>query len=83
MNKAKLSYIYAGLTILFWGTSATAFKLTLNHLTYVQLLAWASLFSTLILFIILLISGKIKLLKEITQKQVFTSVLLGFFKPIA
>lgn len=83
MNTNRLSYIYAGFTILFWGTAATAFKLTLNHFSYVQLLAWASLFSTLILFTILLFSKKYHLLKELSRKQVFTSVFLGFFNPFA
>lgn len=81
MDTTKKSYLFAGLTILFWGTAATAFKLTLNHFSYVQLLAWASLFSTFILFAILVSTGKLGQLKGVTRKQILTSVLLGFFNP--
>ncbi len=83
MNSNKLSYIFAGLTILFWGTAATAFKLSLQHLNYMQLLAWASLFSTVILFVTLTITGKLGTLKNIPKKEFYRSAFLGFTNPFA
>ncbi|HOP04347.1 MAG TPA: DMT family transporter [Tenuifilaceae bacterium] len=83
MNLGKISYVYAGFTILFWGTAATAFKITLENFTFIQLLAWASLFSTIILFTILLLTGKFRELFTVTQKQIATSFILGMFNPFA
>ena len=83
MKASRLSYLYAGLTIFFWGTAATAFKITLENFSFVQLLAWASLFSTIILLSILLLTGKLRELFAVTRKQVATSLLLGLFNPFA
>jgi drug/metabolite transporter (DMT)-like permease len=81
MNNKQLSYLFAGLTILFWGTAASAFKFTLAHFSFIQLLAWASLFSTLLLFIILVAFGKFKLLLATPRKQVLRSSYLGLLNP--
>jgi drug/metabolite transporter (DMT)-like permease len=81
MNNKQLSYLFAGLTILFWGTAASAFKFTLSHFSFIQLLAWASLFSTLLLFIILVAFGKFKLLLSTPRKQVLRSSYLGLLNP--
>ncbi len=83
MNANKLSYLFAGLTILFWGTAATAFKLTLNHFNYMQLLAWASLFSTIILFLVIVLTGKTASLKTIPRIELYRSAILGFTNPFA
>lgn len=83
MNKTSLSYIFAALTILFWGTAATAFKLTLRHINFVQLLAWSSFFSTIILFGIVLITGKFKELLAVPRKEIYPSIVLGFINPFA
>jgi drug/metabolite transporter (DMT)-like permease len=83
MNTNKLSYLFAGLTIIFWGTAATAFKLSLDYFNNMQLLAWASLFSTIILFITLIITGKVNTLKGIPKKELLRSAFLGFTNPFA
>ncbi len=83
MNANKLSYLFAGLTIFFWGTAATAFKLTLNHFSYMQLLAWASLFSTIILFLVIVLTGKTASLKTIPRIELYRSAILGFTNPFA
>ncbi len=83
MNTGRISYVYAGLTIIFWGTAATAFKITLENFSFIQLLAWASLFSTIILFFILIVTGKFRNLLSVSHKQIATSVMLGLFNPFA
>lgn len=83
MSKHRLSYLFAGLTITFWGTAATAFKLTLEHFSYLQLLAWASFFSTVILFLVLVFTRKIETIKSIPRVEFFRSALLGFTNPFA
>jgi drug/metabolite transporter (DMT)-like permease len=81
LKSKQLSYLFAGLTILFWGTAASAFKFTLNHLSFIQLLAWASLFSTLLLFSIILINGKFQELVNTPKKKIIPSVYLGLLNP--
>jgi drug/metabolite transporter (DMT)-like permease len=81
MDKRKVSYLFAGLTILFWGTAASAFKFTLQHFSFIQLLAWASFFSTLLLFAIIVFGGKFKLLRATTKKEIFPSIYLGLLNP--
>ncbi|MDX9769870.1 MAG: DMT family transporter [Tenuifilaceae bacterium] len=81
MNTKKFSYIFAGLTILFWGTAASAFKFTLNHFSFVQLLAWSSLFSTLLLLAIMLFSGKYRLMTKTSRLEIIPSLYLGLLNP--
>ncbi len=83
MKKSKQSYVYAGLTILFWGTAASAFKLTLAHLSVYQMLAWASLSSTLALLVIIVITNKWGELKTLTWKKVAPAFALGLLNPLA
>lgn len=82
MIDQKRSYLFAILTILFWSTSATAFKLTLNYLNYELLLIFSSFFSFLILFIYNLFSIKEKkMFINIKQSGLKNSLLLGFLNP--
>lgn len=81
MNTKKLSYIFAALTIFFWGTAASAFKFTLNHFSFVQLLAWSSLFSTLLLLAIILVSGKYRLMAKTSRAELLPSLYLGLLNP--
>lgn len=81
MDDQRKSYVYASLVVLFWGTSATAFKLGLKSFNYVQLLFWSSLSATIILFTILLIQNKGKELLSTTSKQLSVSILEGFLNP--
>ncbi|MDX9845921.1 MAG: DMT family transporter [Tenuifilaceae bacterium] len=83
MSNKRLSYIFAGLTIMFWGTAASAFKFTLNHFSYIQLLAWSSLFSTLLLLLIIIVLGKFKEIKSVPRKAFIQSIYLGLLNPFA
>ncbi len=81
MKNQKLAYLFAGFVILFWGTSASAFKIGLKFFNYVQLLFWASLFATIILFLVMLVQRKLPDIYRITRKQLGWSILLGFLNP--
>lgn len=81
MKNQKLAYILAGFVILFWGTSATAFKIGLRYFNFLQLLFWASLFAMVILFIVILVQGKLAEVFKITRKQLLWSIFLGFLNP--
>lgn len=83
MENKNLSYLFAGLTILFWGTAASAFKLSLEQISFVQLLAAASFFSTLILSLIILFTGKLKELSKLNWKVIAPSIYLGLLNPFA
>ncbi len=74
-------YFFAFLAIIFWGTVATAFKISLSFISVYQLLAISTLSSFLILLIILTIQRKINLFIKQSQKDWIRSALLGFINP--
>ena len=49
MTNQQKAYVYAIVTVLFWSTVATAFKLSLTYLDLFQLLLYASITSTILL----------------------------------
>ena len=75
------AYAYTVLTILLWSTVATAFKIALREVDYVQLLFYASLASLLSLFVVLTLQGKLGLLARLSVGQVAYSALLGLINP--
>lgn len=81
MHRQTKAYIYTGATILIWATVASAFKISLRYLNHLQLLFFASLFSLIIFFIILLSSKRLSLLRNSSKKDLFRSALLGFLNP--
>lgn len=81
MEKQKQAYIYAITAVLIWSTVASAFKITLKYLNFIQMLFYSCIFSTLILFLILLFQNKIKLLKTYSKKEYLSSIILGFLNP--
>jgi drug/metabolite transporter (DMT)-like permease len=81
MDRSKQSYLYAGLTILFWSTVPTAFKISLGEMDILPMLTIASLTSTLVLFIIVLTQGNTNLIARTTRKELFNSSILGLINP--
>ena len=87
MEKQKTAYIYAAIAILLWSTIASAFKLSLPYYTDVlnlhilHLLFYASLIAAITLFINLLLSKKLNLLKSLTKHDYLYSALMGFLSP--
>lgn len=82
MKQINKSYLYAGLAVLLWSTVATSFKLGLSELDYIQLIFFASATSVLVLFLILVIQGKLKLLAHQSANQWGYSIFLGAFNPV-
>jgi len=64
-----------------WATVASAFKIALKYVNYMQLLLYASLTATLVTFVILLLQKKLSLLKSLTFRELRYSVLMGFINP--
>ncbi|MHC4586495.1 MAG: DMT family transporter [Planctomycetota bacterium] len=87
MEKQKIAYFYAACAILFWSTIAAAFKITLPFYTDVldlhilHLLLFSSLVATIALFIHLLISKKLILLKSFSKSDYLYSAIFGFLNP--
>jgi hypothetical protein len=59
MDRQTKAYLYAGATVLLWSTVASAFKLTLASLGFLEMLLGASVVSLAALFLILLAQGKL------------------------
>lgn len=81
MNLQNKSYLYALATILCWSTIATAFKISLKNLDFFQLLFFASLFATLVHFLILTLQNKFSLIKTIRIKDLKWPLFLGLLNP--
>ncbi len=83
MTKQSSAYMYAGFAIFFWSTVATAFKIGLQHLNFVQFLFFASWTSFLILLIISIIRGNLKFLKDLTARDLAFAAVMGLLNPFA
>ncbi len=81
MDIQRKGYIYAIISVLLWSTVASAFKITLRYTTVLTLLFYASIVSLSILFIVLLVQGKIKDLRRYNTRDYIYSILLGFLNP--
>jgi drug/metabolite transporter (DMT)-like permease len=81
MHNQKKAYIYGLSTVLLWSTVASAFKLSLRYLDYVQLLLYSSIVSILVLGCILALKGKTRVLFSYSGKQYMQSLILGFLNP--
>lgn len=81
MNKAGKSYLYALIAIFFWATVPTAFKISLNELSVLQMLTIASVTSALILFAAVLYENKLRLLLSSGIGELVHSALLGLINP--
>jgi drug/metabolite transporter (DMT)-like permease len=75
------AYFFAGMAILFWSTISTAFKLSLRYQSPAQLLLGASFFSTIVIFVVILLQKKTGKLLEGSLRDLARSALLGFLNP--
>ena len=85
MEKQKKAYYSALVAVLFWSTSASAFKICLSpkHLNVpvLPLLFGASVVSSAALFLHLLLTGKAHLLRTLSKQDFARSAFLGFLSP--
>ena len=83
MTRQTKAYAYALATVAFWSTIASASKISLRHLAPEELLFYASLVSTAILFVVLVLQKKTGLVKTMGKKEWMTSVRYGLLNPFA
>jgi len=81
MSPSRQSYLYAGLSVLFWSTIPTVFKIGLGELNVLTMLTIATLTSTFVLFVLILAERKLSLLGKTTANELLVSALLGFINP--
>ncbi len=81
MQQNRESFIYAGLAIFFWSTIPTAFKTALAEAPALTILTIASVVSAAVLFIIIVITGKLPQLMATTRRDIIASALLGMLNP--
>ena len=80
MNQRR-AYYFAGLAIFFWSTVATAFKIGLRYMDFLNLVMYASITSFVLLFLIVFFQGKLKELGNYSIRNYLNSALLGFLSP--
>lgn len=80
-RRHRLAYVYAAAAVVFWGTAATAFKISLRHAGVMPLLLFASLTSTGVFYLDLLVTKRLSLLRAFTAKDYLWSAGLGFLNP--
>ena len=83
MKKSQQAYLYASLAVVLWGTIPTAFKIALSELNIVTMLGITTLISTAVLFAIMILTGKLRLLRQTTGHELLWSALLGLLNPVA
>jgi drug/metabolite transporter (DMT)-like permease len=81
MDNQKKAYIFGLSTVLLWSTVASAFKLSLRYLDYIQLLLYSTLVSIFVLSFLFTLQGKTRLLFSYSGSQYLRSLVLGFLNP--
>ncbi len=81
IKNERQATICALLAVLIWSTVASAFKLSLRVLSPIELLLYASAFSTLLLGLILLIQGRFRQAMCCTKSEYLLSIALGILSP--
>ncbi len=81
MTQQQRAYLYAALAVFFWSTVATAFKLALTVLDFIQLLWLASFSSCVVLIAVLFKQGRVHKLWHQSHRAWLHSAGLGLINP--
>lgn len=81
MKDQNKAYLFAFIAILFWSTIASAFKLTLQYMDFVEVLLYSSFISTSVLWTLIVIQNKTILLYRITWRDALRAAFRGFLNP--
>lgn len=82
MQRNSLAIMFALVAVLMWSTVATAFKLSLQWLSILQLLAGACFFSTLVLAVCLALRKELAFSCKDLLKNYKLALLMGVLNPI-
>lgn len=78
----KRAMLFALTAVLLWSTVATAFKLSLQHLSPLQMVTAASVVSFLVLLAIALLRGKLNLIVLELRRMPLYYIVIGAINPI-
>ncbi len=81
MNNERQATLYGLSAVLLWSTIATAFKLSLRHLSPIELLLFAGFFTTLLLGFILILQKKFDQVFRCRRQDYMLSIGLGLLNP--
>lgn len=81
MKNQTRAYLFGLVTVLLWSTVATASKLTLQYFTPAQMLLVAATVSTVVLFLLLWLEGKLQVVRSMTRRQWLLSLGFGLLNP--
>jgi len=81
ISNQNQAYWFAAIAIFFWSTVASAFKLSLSYLAPIQLVFYATLFSIVALFVIILLQRKLSLLLQYPKAAMARLVPLSLLNP--
>ncbi len=81
MQQQNKAYLYAFSAVLLWSTVATAFKIALQYVDFMQLLLFSSGIATLVMLVILSIEGKLKKAFQISANEIYKSAFRGALNP--
>jgi len=81
MNQQRQAIFYGLGAVLLWSTVATAFKLSLQYFSPIELLLYSGSVSTLLLGGILGYQGKFHLAFQCSRREYLLSMLLGLLSP--
>ncbi|MBN2137507.1 MAG: DMT family transporter [Sedimentisphaerales bacterium] len=85
MKNQHKAYLLAGVAVVLWSTSASAFKICLSpeylNISELSVLLGASLTSTAVMFIHLTIRGKFARLRNLSRRDYLYSGVMGFLNP--
>lgn len=81
MTKKSKAYLLALTVVFFWSTVASAFKISLRHLTVPGLLLYSTFVSAMVMLVILTAQKKLPLLKTLTKKDYLFSAFLAMLNP--
>jgi drug/metabolite transporter (DMT)-like permease len=81
MHQQTKAYLSGGGAVLFWATSASAFKYTLCYLEPLQLVLLASIASAAVLFVVLVLQNKTQLLFNDLKNHWHICLGLGWLNP--
>lgn len=77
----RKAYIFALIAVFFWSTVASAFKLSLEYLSPLELVLYAVLTSIVVLFGIIVYQNKLNQIKGHFRKNFFMILFLGLLNP--
>ena len=81
MRQQSKAYIYAISAVLLWSTVATAFKIALRDLSYLQLLFYSAATAFIVLFTLVFVSGNGAKIKEQSSGDYIKSAFAGLLNP--